>query len=97
MRHGLPRRVCDASFWPVAHVKPLQRRQVSMVIRALPLLLLCAQAGAAAGIERTWYTPERIAVARRNVAEHDWAQGEQRRILETGDTIRYYMGPEYTS
>ncbi len=56
---------------------------------------ICATASAKSG--RTYFTPERVATARENVAKYEWAQGQQRRIFETGDAIRYYIGPIYTS
>jgi hypothetical protein len=46
---------------------------------------------------RTYYTDERIARGRANVAKYDWAKAVRRRIFETGDPIRYYIGPEYTA
>ncbi len=46
---------------------------------------------------RTYYTDARIAVGRENVAKYDWAKAIQKRIIETGDTIKYYIGPTYTS
>ena len=35
--------------------------------------------------------------AKANVARYDWARNEKKRILETGDPIRYYIGPTYTA
>ena len=42
----------------------------------------------------TYYTPERLAVARENMAVHDWARATFER-LKAGDGFRYYIGPEY--
>ena len=42
----------------------------------------------------TYYTPERIAVARENMAKYDWAKKAFNHILE-GDAIKYYIGPKY--
>jgi hypothetical protein len=52
---------------------------------------------ASAQVERTWYTPQRIATARDNVERYEWAQTQRDRIITHGDTIRYYIGPEYTA
>ena len=46
---------------------------------------------------RTYYTDERVAAARENVATYDWAGKQLARIVEHGDAIRYYIGPTYTS
>ena len=46
--------------------------------------------------ERTFYTDERIASARENIKQYKWAQDLLKRIM-TGDTIRYYIGPDYAS
>ncbi len=46
---------------------------------------------------RTYYTDERVATGLANVERHDWAKAIRRRICETGDPIRYYIGPEYTA
>ncbi|MBM3501035.1 MAG: hypothetical protein FJX74_20480, partial [Armatimonadetes bacterium] len=59
------------------------------------LLSVCAVAWAKTG--RTYYTEERVTTARENVARYAWARATQHRILETGDAIRYYIGPVYTS
>jgi len=45
---------------------------------------------------RTYYTDERIAVARENVRRYEWARELLDRIMK-GDTIRYYIGPKYVS
>lgn len=53
-----------------------------------------------AGLGQTtcrYYTPQRVTTARENVAKYDWAKALRRRILERGDTIRYYIGPKYTA
>jgi hypothetical protein len=42
----------------------------------------------------TYYTPERVAIAKENLDRHDWAREELARIRK-GDTIRYYNSPEY--
>ena len=44
--------------------------------------------------EPTYYTPERRAIARKNIKAHDWAKELFDRVLE-GDEIRYYIGPQY--
>ncbi|MFW5869125.1 MAG: heparinase II/III domain-containing protein, partial [Armatimonadota bacterium] len=44
----------------------------------------------------TFYTPERVAIARENVERYEWAQEELRRILE-GQPRSYVIGHEYTS
>lgn len=59
------------------------------------LALLLAPTGPESG--RTYYTPERVAQARENVARFDWAKAVQARILDTGDKIEYYIGPTYTA
>jgi len=46
---------------------------------------------------RVYYTDKRVAAARENVAKYDWAKAQQRRIVEHGDRIRYYIGPKYTA
>lgn len=46
---------------------------------------------------RTYYTPERVAAAKENIARFEWAQGVRDRIIEKGDPIRYYVGPLYTA
>jgi hypothetical protein len=61
----------------------------------LLLLSLCAVAAAKTG--RTYYTEARVAVAKENLAEYEWARNTRDRILKTGDPIRYYIGPTYTS
>ena len=45
---------------------------------------------------RTFYTDERIAVGRKNIARPGWGDDLRRRIFETGDSIHGYIGPEYT-
>lgn len=45
---------------------------------------------------RTFYTDERIAVGRKNLARPEWGGDLRRRIFETGDSIGGYIGPEYT-
>ena len=40
----------------------------------------------------TYFTPERVAAAKKNIAEHDWAKAIERRIFETGDPIAYFTG-----
>ncbi len=72
---------------------------VRPAVRCLSAALLCAcLSGPVQGKERMmFYTPERIAVARENAARYDWGKKEKRRILETGDAIRYYIGPTYTA
>ena len=44
----------------------------------------------------TYYTPERIAVGRENVARYAWAQAIRDRIMK-GDPLTYYVGNEYVS
>ena len=63
----------------------------------LPLVLLSLCAVVYAKTGRTYYTDERVATAQENVARYDWARNTQKRIVETGDEIRYYIGPLYTS
>ena len=46
---------------------------------------------------RTYYTDARIAAGRQNAAKYEWGRALKRRILETGDTIKYYIGPTYTA
>jgi hypothetical protein len=46
---------------------------------------------------RTYYTDERIATGRANVETYDWAKATRKRIFETGDALRYYIGPHYTA
>jgi hypothetical protein len=65
------------------------------VVALLLLAVLCSAAWAKTG--RTYFTEARIAAARDNVARHEWAQGLRDRILKHGDTLRYYIGPIYTS
>lgn len=45
---------------------------------------------------RTFYTDERIAAGRENLARPGWGDDLRRRIFETGDSIGGYIGPEYT-
>ncbi|MBT3377563.1 MAG: hypothetical protein HN742_20865 [Lentisphaerae bacterium] len=45
----------------------------------------------------TYYTPERVAAARHNAETYPWAKAVRKRIFTTGDSIRYYIGPEYTA
>ncbi|NLF18955.1 MAG: hypothetical protein GX595_17125 [Lentisphaerae bacterium] len=62
------------------------------------LMALGVAAGSAmAKTGRTYYTDARIATGRANVERYEWAQAVRNRILETGDAIRYYIGPEYTA
>lgn len=66
--------------------------------RAFAVLLLTVFAGMAfAKSGPTYYTPERLAAARENLARYEWARKVRTRIFETGDQIRYYIGPTYTS
>lgn len=62
---------------------------------SLLLLGLCPMATAKTG--RTYYTEERISIAKENIERYEWARATLKRILETGDSIRYYIGPIYTS
>ncbi len=55
-------------------------------------LLLAALAAPA--WEPRYYTPERVAVGRENVARHAWGQAVLSRIRK-GDADRYYIGREY--
>jgi len=65
---------------------------------ALMMALGLLAAGLAHGkTGRTYYTDERVAVGRENAAQYEWAQAIRTRILETGDTIKYYVGPTYTA
>ena len=60
------------------------------------LLTVCEAAYAKSG--RTFYTDERIAVAKENIAKYDWAKKVRKRIFQTGDPIRYYTGAKkYTA
>jgi len=69
-----------------------------MSTRAFVSGLIVVACGQACAKEcRTYYTDERIAVGRENVTKYEWARAIQKRILETGDTIKYYIGPTYTS
>ena len=69
-----------------------------MLYVMLTLMLTSTAAGlTAVKTESTYYTPNRIATARENVARYEWAQKLRRRILEKGDPLRYYIGPEYTA
>ncbi len=63
------------------------------------LFTICILAAGAARAKdcRTYYTDARIAVGRENVTKYDWVKKLRKRILETGDQIRYYIGPEYTA
>jgi hypothetical protein len=38
-----------------------------------------------------------VTTARENVEKYEWAAGQQARIIEHGDRIRYYIGPLYVS
>ena len=69
------------------------------MLRTLVIIfaLVGLRTAASAKSGRTYFTPERIAIAKSNVDRYEWAQQEQRRIFETGDAIRYYIGPIYTS
>ena len=60
-------------------------------------LLAGLSAAALAKSGRTYFTDDRIATAQENIAQYEWAQKERRRIFETGDAIRYYIGPIYTA
>lgn len=44
----------------------------------------------------TYYTPERVTIARQNIERHDWAKQEYQRVF-AGDPIRYYVGQKYAS
>jgi len=67
----------------------------SRILPVAILLVICGTVSAKDG--RTYYTDERIVIGRANVAKYEWAKALQKRILETGDTIKYYIGPTYTS
>lgn len=45
---------------------------------------------------RTYYTDERIATGKQNASRYPWGREVRRRIFETGDSVRYYIGPQYT-
>ncbi len=61
--------------------------------------LICVGCAAAAWAKDgpTYYTGGRVAVGRENVAQYDWARAIRKRIIETGDTIQYYIGTTYTA
>ncbi|NLF17902.1 MAG: hypothetical protein GX595_11690, partial [Lentisphaerae bacterium] len=44
-----------------------------------------------------YYTPARIAAGLENVRRFDWAREQRERILNRGDAIQYYLGPEVTA
>jgi hypothetical protein len=46
---------------------------------------------------QTYYTSQRVEVARDNVQKYEWAKAFQKRIVETGDPISYFVGPKFTS
>jgi len=55
--------------------------------------LLAAVAGVAvAKSGRTYFTDERIAVAKENIARYEWAQRFRHKLFEVGDPITYYTG-----
>jgi hypothetical protein len=62
---------------------------------AISVLAACTAAHAKS--EKTYFTPERIALARANVDQFDWARNMRDRIIVRGDRIRYYIGPIYTA
>ena len=42
----------------------------------------------------TYYTPERIAIAKENIERYEWAKKLYQRIMK-GDGFTYYIGPQY--
>ena len=65
-----------------------------LLVAASMLVVFAGRALAKSG--PTYYTPERVAAARRNLERYEWARKVRKRIFETGDRIRYYIGPTYT-
>jgi hypothetical protein len=45
---------------------------------------------------KTFYTPDRVAIANKNISKYDWAKAIFDR-MKKGDPIKYYFGTEYTS
>ncbi len=45
----------------------------------------------------TYYTPERIAIGRQNVAEHEWAQDLLELMLDRGQPQTYIIGRDYVA
>ncbi|MCD6362295.1 MAG: hypothetical protein J7M38_15670, partial [Armatimonadetes bacterium] len=68
-------------------------------MRGLIVLSLFASVVTSAGAKSgpTFFTPERVATARRNIENYEWAARQRARIIEHGDRIRYYIGPIYVS
>lgn len=62
--------------------------------RGLFLMLVAVSAAAKEG--PTFYTADRVAVARDNLARYDWAKAVLERIM-VGDSGDYYVGREYAS
>ena len=68
-----------------------------MMARACSLAVITMCTLVSAKDSPTYYTSERVSAARHNVEAYAWAKAVRKRIFETGDTIRYYIGPEYTA
>ena len=65
-------------------------RRQAIILGILLMSTITAQAKSG----RTLYTDERIATARENVEDHEWARELVER-MRRGDGYRYYIGPEY--
>lgn len=61
------------------------------------IVLGCAGAMGWAKTGPTYFTPQRVAVARANIERYEWARRERARIIEHGDRIQYYIGPLYVA
>ncbi len=69
---------------------------VGRIIKLGGILIMAILTGAAAKEGPTFYTPERVAHGRENVARYEWAKQCFSRILG-GDGGDYYIGREYAS
>jgi len=45
----------------------------------------------------SFYTPERIAMAKSYIERYEWGKNTNKRLFETGDPVSYYMGGGYIS
>jgi hypothetical protein len=86
----------DCAGYPVAQDRRLKGPFMSYPY-CFALLTVFTATIAFAQPQRTWFTDQRIAAARENVERYEWAQSQRDRIIKNGDTIRYYIGPDYTA
>jgi len=75
---------------------PRLHRDTALLIGGGLIVAVLATAPAKEG--PTYFTPERVAIARSNVEKYDWARKLKEKILKRGDPYGYYTGKDkYTA